>query len=111
MTGSTIAALAALERWTVTADDAVATYAPTDFNVAKLTPMALLLPNAIVERYCTKHYLIHSGRIWLAHFQAFPACIQCGALYFWSTATRCGVVITNSAPVGLLSAMVAKLQL
>jgi prolyl 4-hydroxylase len=74
----------ALERWTVTADDAVSTYAPKDFNSTKLSPIvAAHYQMQLLNAAYAKHYLIHSGRIWLAHFpRAFPVHPMWEASYF-----------------------------
>jgi prolyl 4-hydroxylase len=76
----------ALYRWTVTADDAVATYAPVMSNLttSKLTPTALAhYQMQLLNSHFAKHYLINSGRVWLAHFpRAFPVHPMWEASYF-----------------------------
>lgn len=63
----------ALARWVATPDDAVLTYS-SDFNITKLAPQELAhYQMQLLNAEFAKHYLIHSGRIWLAHFpRAFP---------------------------------------
>jgi prolyl 4-hydroxylase len=74
----------ALERWTVTADDAISTYAPVIVDLTKLSPVALAhYQMQLLNAEFAKHYLIHSGRVWLAHFpRAFPVHPMWEASYF-----------------------------
>ena len=72
----------ALDRWTVTADEAVQYYEPSrktpftqyeqvQYNFQKL------------NQEFAKHYLIHAGRTWLSHFpRAFPIHFMWNADYF-----------------------------
>jgi prolyl 4-hydroxylase len=74
----------ALERWTVTADDAIATYAPANLNLTTLDPQDLAhYQMQLLNAAFSKHYLISSGRFWLAHFpRAFPVYPIREASYF-----------------------------
>ena len=63
----------ALDRWVVTADDCVLYFEPADV-IQKLSPQERIWYDMQkLNQEFSKHYLIHSGRAWLADFpRAFP---------------------------------------
>lgn len=72
----------ALARWVVTADEAVQYYEPK--KASALTEGEVMLHKLqMLNQEFAKHYLIHSGRTWLAHFpRAFPIHHMWTAEYF-----------------------------
>lgn len=71
----------ALQRWAATADEAVMTYTPTDVNLTRLSSKDMAkFQMQLLNAEFAKHYLIHSGRTWLAHFPRLFRYIQCGKL-------------------------------
>ena len=72
----------ALDRWTVTADDAVQYYEPYRKTPLNEQEQALYSSQKLNQEFA-KHYLIHSGRTWLSHFpRAFPIHFMWKADYF-----------------------------
>jgi prolyl 4-hydroxylase len=72
----------ALDRWTLTADDAVQYFEPS--RKAALSGQEQILYNfQKLNQEFAKHYLIHSGRTWLSNFpRAFPMHFMWRAEYF-----------------------------
>jgi prolyl 4-hydroxylase len=72
----------ALDRWTLTADDAVQYYEPKQKK--SLSEYEQVQYNMqMLNKEFAKHYLIHAGRTWLSHFpRAFPTHFMWKADYF-----------------------------
>ncbi len=72
----------ALDRWTVTADEAVQHYEPNRKTLLNEHEHVLYNCQKLNQEFA-KHYLIHSGRTWLSHFpRAFPIHFMWKADYF-----------------------------
>lgn len=72
----------ALDRWVVTADDAVQYYEPGNAKPLTGTDERLYRTQKLNQEFA-KHYLMNSGRSWLSHFpRAFPGHHMWKAEYF-----------------------------